>query len=115
MSMMRKLAPALMIAALGAMTPASLAFAHEGHEHAAPQSAEGEGVVRRIDAQAGTITVAHEPIPALNWPAMVMAFAVQSRDMLTSVTVGAHVHFTLMNHEGHPMMSEIHVLPAATH
>lgn len=112
--MMRKLVVALSIAALGAIAPAPLALAQEDHDHAAPQSAEGEGVVRRIDAQAGTITVAHEPIAALNWPSMVMAFPVQSRDMLTSVTVGAHVHFTLVNHEGHPMMSEIHVLPAAT-
>lgn len=111
--MKRKLAVALMIAAFGAIAPAEPAHAQTGHEHASPQSAEGEGVVRRIDAQAGTITVAHEPIAALNWPSMVMAFPVQSRAMLTSVTVGARVHFTLVNHEGHPMLSEIHAAPAA--
>ncbi|MGE3141756.1 MAG: copper-binding protein [Hyphomonadaceae bacterium] len=111
--MFRKVAAALMIAALAMAAPAPQAFAHEHHQHAAPQAAEGEGVVRRIDMRAETITVAHEPIPALNWPAMVMAFPVQSRDMLTSVSVGARVHFVLVNHEGHPMLSQIRPLPAA--
>ena len=104
----------LIAAALGAIavgiTPAAPAFAHAGHEHPAPQSAEGEGVVRAINAQAGTITLAHGPIAALNWPAMTMAFQVQSASMLNGIAVGARVHFTLVNHEGHPMVSEIRVL-----
>jgi len=98
---------------LAGLAPAAPAFAHAGHDHqAAPQSAEGEGVVRAINAQAGTVTVAHGPIAALGWPAMTMAFPVQSAALLNGLSVGAQVHFTLVNHEGHPMVSEIHVLPA---
>lgn len=113
--MKKRLIAAALAGALASVVPATSALAHPGHDHAAtaPQSAEGEGVVRSINTQANTITVDHGPIDALHWPAMTMAFPVQSPAMLTSVAVGAHVHFVLVNHEGHPMMSEIHVLPAA--
>ena len=104
---------AALVGLVASLAPTVPAFAHPGEKHAVPQSAEGEGVVRSINAQAGTITVAHGPIAALGWPAMTMAFHVQSRDMLNGINVGARVHFVLVNHEGRPMMSEIHVLPAA--
>lgn len=105
----------LMFAALAAaLVGAGLvapAFAHQGETHAqAPQTAEGEGVVRSIDARANTVTIAHGPIAALGWPAMTMAFRVHSADMLNGVAVGARVHFTLMNDNGQPMVSELHVL-----
>ena len=95
---------------LGAAAPA---LAHEGHNHAAsaqvPQSAEGVGVVRAIDARNNRITIAHEPIPALGWPSMTMAFELHSADLLTGVTVGNRVTFTLVNHNGQPMVSALQV------
>lgn len=98
-------------ALLGAGAMVSPALAHQGETHAAvPQSAEGEGVVTAVNASAGTVTINHGPIAALRWPAMTMAFPVQSANLLTGISVGARVHFTLVNHEGHPMVSEIHVL-----
>lgn len=102
---------AALATALASGVVAAPAFAHQGETHAAvPQTAEGEGVVTAVNATAGTVTVRHGPIAALRWPAMTMAFPVQSASMLTGVTVGARVHFVLMNHEGHPMISEIRVL-----
>lgn len=73
---------------------------HQGHGgHAAPAAApsavQGVGVVRAVNAKAGKITIAHEPIPALSWPAMTMAFRVTDRQMLDKVSVGAHVAFDL--------------------
>ena len=95
---------------LGAAAPA---FAHEGHNHAAqaqvPQSAEGVGVVRAIDTRNNRITIAHEPIPALGWPSMTMAFPLHSADLLTGVAVGNRVNFTLVNHNGQPMVSALAV------
>ncbi|MBL8552212.1 MAG: copper-binding protein [Hyphomonadaceae bacterium] len=92
---------------------AAPAFAHEGREHAAqaqaPQSAEGVGVVRAIDARNNRVTIAHEPIPALGWPSMTMAFPLHAADLLTGVAVGDRVSFTLINHDGQPMVSALHV------
>jgi Cu(I)/Ag(I) efflux system protein CusF len=89
------------------------ALAHEGHDHgaaAAPQSAEGEGVVRALDAKTPAITLAHGPIAALKWPAMTMTFRVASASVLTGVSVGAKVRFTLVNDHGKPVVSQIHLM-----
>src|SRR3546814_17109269 len=39
-----------------------------------PILAKGHGTVTAIDKGAGTITLAHGPIPEAKWPAMTMAF-----------------------------------------
>lgn len=98
-------------AVLGGATIATPALAHQGHNHAeVPQTAEGQGVVRAVNAQQGTVTLAHEPIPALGWPAMTMAFRVRSAELLNGVGVGSRVHFVLANENGRPVLTEIHVL-----
>lgn len=89
-------------------TAVAPAFADQGKTQASvPQTAEGEGVVRAIDVRAATITLRHDPIPALGWPAMTMAFPVHSPDLLKELAVGQRVHFVLMNSGGKPMISEI--------
>lgn len=106
----------LIVSALAAVLASSVfavspALAHPGEDHApAPQSAEGEGVVRGVNVRESTVTLAHDPIAALNWPAMTMTFRVQSADLLNGVAVGSRVHFVLVNNNGTPMVSEIHVL-----
>ena len=37
-------------------------------------TAVGTGVVESVDAAAGTVTLSHEPIAGLGWPAMTMDF-----------------------------------------
>jgi Cu(I)/Ag(I) efflux system protein CusF len=41
------------------------------------------------------VTIAHEPIAALSWPAMTMAFKVAQPDLLKDVAVGSKVEFML--------------------
>lgn len=50
------------------------------------------GVVTKIDGSAPKITIAHEPVPALGWPAMTMGFAAPDVD-LTGIQVGDKVAF----------------------
>ena len=68
--------------------------APHGVEHAAPD-AHGIGVVKAIDPAAGAVTISHEPIAELSWPAMTMAFKVAQPDLLKGVTVGNKVQFAL--------------------
>jgi Cu(I)/Ag(I) efflux system protein CusF len=90
---------------------AAPAVAHEGEDHApVPQAVEGDGVVKAVDARAGTIVIAHGPIPALKWPSMTMKFKVESAAVLNGVTVGKTVRFTLKNVGGKPVVSRIHVM-----
>lgn len=61
----------------------------------AAKTAHGVGVVKAVDAKAGTITLSHQPIKELNWPAMTMTFKVAKPELLKDVTVGEKVHFNL--------------------
>ena len=54
----------------------------------------GMGVVQAIDTAAGTVTLAHEAIPELNWPAMTMPFKVTG-DAAAHIAVGDKVMFEL--------------------
>ena len=52
-----------------------------------------EGVVRKIDAANGKITLKHDPIANLDMPPMTMVFRVQTPEFLNAVKVGDKVRF----------------------
>jgi Cu(I)/Ag(I) efflux system periplasmic protein CusF len=54
---------------------------------------EGVGVVKRVDAAGGKVTLEHDPIKSLGWPKMTMAFAVRDRKALESLKAGQQVNF----------------------
>lgn len=64
---------------------------------AANANALSEGVVRKIDAANGKITLKHGPLLNLDMPAMTMVFKVQSPEMLKTVKVGDTVKFRVEN------------------
>lgn len=87
----------LVLAAVAALAFAAPAAAQH-HNHGAPPAAgavQGVGVVKAIDAKAGTITIAHEAIKALNWSAMTMAFKAADPALLKAVAPGDRVSFQL--------------------
>jgi Cu(I)/Ag(I) efflux system protein CusF len=51
------------------------------------------GVVKKVDAKAGKVTLAHDPVKTMNWPAMTMAFTVQDKTMLNNLREGQKVEF----------------------
>jgi hypothetical protein len=53
------------------------------------------GVVRSIAPDASRITIAHEPVDELNWPAGTQPFPVAKPVLLKGVTVGEKVRFWL--------------------
>jgi Cu(I)/Ag(I) efflux system protein CusF len=55
---------------------------------------KGSGTVTAVDAATGKITLDHEAIPAVGWPAMKMAFSAKP-DLLKGVAVGDKVDFDL--------------------
>lgn len=70
----------------------------------AKAEAKGTGVVKSIDAAAGKVTIAHEPIAALNWPSMTMAFNA-SPELLAAVKEGDRVHFEFSQGDGGSTLS----------
>lgn len=88
----------LALAATLALAGASFAQANPSGTTAAAAAApaiQGVGIVRSINLKAGTITLAHEPIKALKWPAMTMPFKVSDPALLKTVAVGGKVRFQL--------------------
>lgn len=57
------------------------------------KSGSSTGVVTAIDKAAGTVTIKHEAIPAVDWPAMTMAFKATPASLLDSLKVGEKVSF----------------------
>ncbi len=54
------------------------------------------GVVKKVDTQVGLVTLAHEPVKSLNWPAMTMGFQVKDKMLLDKLGVGKKVDFTFV-------------------
>ncbi|MCQ4262179.1 copper-binding protein [Stutzerimonas stutzeri] len=64
---------------------------------------EAEGVIRGIDVQQGSVTIAHGPVPRLKWPAMVMPFKVNAAQ-LNGLAVGDAVEFRFTDGEMDPQI-----------
>lgn len=50
------------------------------------------GVVKSVDAARGTVMIAHDPVPTLQWPAMTMPFYL-SANLAKGIQVGQKVTF----------------------
>jgi Cu/Ag efflux protein CusF len=84
-----KVTPAQMIAAIN-----STGLRASLWEPAPGQRVQGQGTVRSIDLQKGTVTVDHGEIQGL-MPPMVMEFVVDSQEALQGLQPGDSISFTL--------------------
>jgi Cu(I)/Ag(I) efflux system protein CusF len=63
------------------------------HDQAAANAHKATGVVKKLDAKGGTVTIAHEPVKELKWPAMTMPFKVQDKALIDKLGEGKKVDF----------------------
>src|SRR3954464_13271388 len=61
----------------------------------AGKEAVGTGTVKKVDPAKHRVNLSHGPIPAINWPAMTMEFAVAPDVNLSALKPGQEVEFTL--------------------
>lgn len=79
---------------LGAAPMAHAQMKHD--QHGAAQSAQvhkGTGIVTNVDRNAGKVTLRHDPIKSLNWPAMTMGFGVKDKALLDKLAKDKKVEF----------------------
>lgn len=93
----RILVPVLSAFAL-VLPAAALAGDDHGSHHAAPKASAAsdtmvDGVVKKLNAKAGKITLSHGPLQNLGMPAMTMEFAVKDAKWLKDLKEGAQVRF----------------------
>lgn len=107
--MIRTFAALAALAALltvGAVQAADMNMDMSGHEHhmmagdhsmhmaAQSPAVQAVGVVKAIDAANGKVTIEHEPIAALQWPAMTMRFTFKDPKLVEGLKAGDKIHFT---------------------
>ena len=92
--------PTLVAAVAAALGTAATAIAqtpdeHAGHHAPAAPAATSmsDGEVRKVDKDAGKITLKHGPIPALDMPEMTMVFRVKDKAVLEQFKAGDKVRF----------------------
>ena len=96
----------LMVAAMSILVPPALAQSSgmKGMEmkdmpmkkgdHKPGEVHKGKGKVKSVDVKKGTVSLSHDPIQSMNWPAMTMTFKAKDKAMLEKVKAGATVEFS---------------------
>lgn len=99
------------------------ALAQAGHAHhpstgrPAPASspsasaAFSEGVVRRVNAATGTVTIAHGPLTHLDMPPMTMGFKLRGSASLEGLSTGDKVRFVADKEGSTLVVKQIEKLP----
>lgn len=59
------------------------------------ETAQGTGVIKAIDSARDTITLQHQAIESIHWPAMTLTFWATPPSLLHSVKIGEKVDCTL--------------------
>lgn len=78
------------------MPMTSMDMKNMGTDKNATGTHQGVGVVKSVNTQDGGITIAHEPIKSLAWPAMTMSFKVKDKGLVEKIKPGDKVKFTLV-------------------
>ncbi|WP_368760954.1 cation efflux system protein CusF [Klebsiella quasipneumoniae] len=80
---------------------------HEQPAAAQTQSISGKGAIKAIDMDSKKITIAHEAIPAVNWPPMTMRFTITPQTQLNNVKNGDSVDFTFVQQGNLSLLQDI--------
>jgi Cu(I)/Ag(I) efflux system protein CusF len=75
--------------------PANAAMPMGQDSASAAKTGDSTGVVKAVDSGAGTITLDHQPIPGVGWPAMTMTFKAMPPSLMDGVKAGDKVKFSV--------------------
>lgn len=67
------------------------------------------GVIEAVDMNTKKITIKHEPIPAVNWPAMTMRFTLVPETRADAVKAGDKVAFAFVQQGNLSVLRDIHI------
>ena len=91
----------------GMMSRMMSAMAGPGAGSAAAVPHAAVGVVRAVDPAQGTVTIAHDPVESLKWPAMTMVFELRDRGAAAPLEPGARVAFVFVEERGRYVITSI--------
>ncbi len=76
-----------------------------------PATSMTEGEVKKVDVEAGKVTIKHGPIKHMDMPGMTMVFTAKDKALLTSVKPGDKVQFMVVNESGKMIVTAITPMP----
>ncbi|MFK3707633.1 Cu(I)/Ag(I) efflux system protein CusF [Raoultella sp. BIGb0138] len=102
----------LLVAALSGAQAAE--HQHDAMMHSAPAAQQtpaisATGEVKAIDLENKKVTIAHEAIPAVNWPPMTMRFTLTPQTPLKNIKAGSKVAFTFIQQGNLSLLQDIHL------
>lgn len=74
--------------------------AHGATQTASQDAAPSEGTIRRVDASARKLTIAHGPLENLGMPPMTMVFEVAEAISIDGISAGDKIHFVAADNNG---------------
>lgn len=90
---------------------------NNGHEHnhgtnpASVQTPLADGEVKKVDPEAGKITLKHGEIRHLDMPPMTMVFTVKDKALLTGIKAGDKVRFMAVSEGAKLLVTDIRPAP----
>lgn len=110
--MMKQTSRLLAAAALAASVLAPLsALAQSQTEPGKTEAAQAvsltDGEVRKIDKDAGKLTIKHGEIRHMDMPGMTMVFVVRDKALLDNVKVGDKIEFMVIRENGRMVVTQI--------
>lgn len=98
-----KLTQIIIVTTLVIGTSSAVLASNMPHEHIShdlnsqfQQLFQAKGIVKSIDLTNNKITITHEPIAELGWPAMTMRFTAEDNELLKNVQVNDNVNFSFV-------------------
>lgn len=73
------------------------------------QAISATGEVKSIDTESKKVTIAHDAIPAVNWPPMTMRFTFTPQTPLNNIKAGSKVVFTFIQQGNLSLLQDIHL------
>lgn len=114
----------LLIATINAsllFASAAIADERDGHSHSHSPSQDMKqqakehpktffmvaGIVQETDPANGSVTIAHQAVPALKWPAMTKSFAVTDKTLFSRLKVGEKAEFAIKLVDGKAVVAHV--------
>lgn len=78
-----------------------------GKMQASPPMSMTDGEIKKIDPEAGKVTIKHGDIKHLDMPGMTMVFTAKDKSMLSSLKAGDMVKFMVVSENGKMVLTDI--------
>ena len=93
--------------ALPLSTMAQTTMDHGKMDMSQPAVSMTDGEVKKVDLEAGKVTIKHGPIKNMDMPGMTMVFTAKDKGLLANVKPGDKIRFMAVNEGGKMVVTDI--------